>query len=346
MPTLIDDATPHTTSDTTASTIHSPAAQFPQSTLQDLPTVVDDAAPDNSSVAAARTIPASAAPVAQRGPHDLLKQSVLFQSSFQNRAASLIYSLWPLSTRPPRGACPDAAIVATPAPVEPPTVVRVPVVVQHPAADEVINDYTAGVEVGPVSRTKDNTRGAAVEESMTIPTLEESLALASQRVWGVVLRAMQLIALLFLFDPSNFERKMLLLAKTGGGKSHVIRMIGTLLKGIHLIVHPLLVLTADQTAKFASGSDEFGQIGVHNLDEEGAVSREYRDRFTKYILMVLTKILPERCTYLYHHSSSPRTLAFDAPFFAARDVEPSDPSRLMRRTSSESRVPHSVQKSE
>ena len=88
--------------------------------------------------------------------------------------------------------------------------------------------------------------------------LEESLATTSQCASGVMSRAMQFVPMLFLFDLSNFERKMLLLAKNWGEKSHVIRMIGTLLKVIHLIVHPLLVPTAYQTTKFACGSDEFG----------------------------------------------------------------------------------------
>ena len=76
-------------------------------------------------------------------------------------------------------------------------------------------------------------------------TLEDDLATASNLVWGVSLRTMQMSALTFLFREANVERKMLLVQKTGSGKTHVIRMAGTMLKGIHLILHPLLVLTAD-----------------------------------------------------------------------------------------------------
>ena len=52
-------------------------------------------------------------------------------------------------------------------------------------------------------------------------------------------------------------------------------MIGMLLKEIHLTVHPLLVLTADQIKQFSCGLDEFGQNDTHNLDTEATVLGEY-----------------------------------------------------------------------
>jgi len=55
--------------------------------------------------------------------------------------------------------------------------------------------------------------------------------------------------------------------RTGGGKSHIVRLLGTLLGGIHLIFHPILSLTADQLTAFQSGCDDFGAIIAMNLDE-------------------------------------------------------------------------------
>lgn len=76
----------------------------------------------------------------------------------------------------------------------------------------------------------------------------EYFVLASRLVWSIdELWPMQLDALLRLFNPSKTKKKLLYVQRTGGGKAHVIIMIGTLLKGIHLIVHPsLALLTADQ----------------------------------------------------------------------------------------------------
>ena len=64
MPTLIDNAAPNTTSNTTACTIQLPAAHVAQSTSQDLPTLIDNAAPDTTSNTTACTIQSPAAHVA------------------------------------------------------------------------------------------------------------------------------------------------------------------------------------------------------------------------------------------------------------------------------------------
>ena len=58
----------------------------------------------------------------------------------------------------------------------------------------------------------------------------------------------------------------MLVTRTGGGKSHVFRMLGTLLRGVHLIIHPLLVLAADQMQKFGEGSFDFGTVACVNVD--------------------------------------------------------------------------------
>ena len=83
---------------------------------------------------------------------------------------------------------------------------------------------------------------------------------------------MQIDALCHLFRPEDSERKMLLVTRTGGGKSHVLRLVGTLLRAVHLVLHPLLVLTADQMPKFLAASDAHGPHSAYNLDKFPASS--------------------------------------------------------------------------
>ena len=87
-------------------------------------------------------------------------------------------------------------------------------------------------------------------------------AAVSHRVWGVHVHPMQLRSLLFLFSEDNLVCKILLVARTlGGGRSHVIRMTGTTFRGIHLIIHPIMVLTADQITKFTYAPTSHGCDG-------------------------------------------------------------------------------------
>ena len=63
-------------------------------------------------------------------------------------------------------------------------------------------------------------------------------------------------------------------------------MAGTMLRAIQLIIHPLLVLTADQTSNFLSGTDRFGPVSAHNLDEHASTSAAYRKRLVDYLLAI------------------------------------------------------------
>ena len=67
-----------------------------------------------------------------------------------------------------------------------------------------------------------------------------------------------------------------------------MRMTGKMLRGIQLIIHPLLVLTADQTSKFLCEMDRFGHVSAHNLDEHAATSGAYRKRLVEYLLAIPT----------------------------------------------------------
>ena len=58
----------------------------------------------------------------------------------------------------------------------------------------------------------------------------------------------------------------MLVTRTGGENSNVFRMLGTLLRGVHLIVHALLVLAADQMQNFGECSSAFGGVTLVNVD--------------------------------------------------------------------------------
>jgi superfamily II DNA helicase RecQ len=62
--------------------------------------------------------------------------------------------------------------------------------------------------------------------------------------------------------------KILLVVKTGAGKSHVMRATGVLLGGVCLIIMPLLALRSDQVAKLCMASQQaYGAVNYYHLDE-------------------------------------------------------------------------------
>ena len=89
----------------------------------------------------------------------------------------------------------------------------------------------------------------------------------SRDVWGTPsLRPMQSNILRLLIDPS-LPNAVLAVYRTGLGKSHVIRMIGVLDRGICMIFIPLLTLSADVMKKFQSACQHFGSVRAYHLDE-------------------------------------------------------------------------------
>eukprot|EP00978_Attheya_sp_CCMP212_P042563 scaffold261658_cov69-Attheya_sp.AAC.1 len=65
-----------------------------------------------------------------------------------------------------------------------------------------------------------------------------------------------------------YRRRALLCVKTGGGKSAVVQMVATILKGIHIILVPLLALGADQVEKAKNAQPPFSRfIKAVHLDE-------------------------------------------------------------------------------
>ena len=75
-----------------------------------------------------------------------------------------------------------------------------------------------------------------------------------------------------LADPSRLKT-LLLIDRTGGGKTHITRVVGCVKRGVVLIIVPLLALSADQLAKFKEGSQAYGTAETHHMDEVVKESR-------------------------------------------------------------------------
>ena len=89
----------------------------------------------------------------------------------------------------------------------------------------------------------------------------------SDFVWEVEeLRDSQYRIAQVMFDP-NLPNQIVAVYPTGSGKSHVIRVIGAMHRGICLIFIPLLTLSADVMAKFDSACQLYGSVRSYHLDE-------------------------------------------------------------------------------
>ena len=99
-------------------------------------------------------------------------------------------------------------------------------------------------------------------------------AACSDKVWNEPrLRPNQVKALCHLFDPST-PRSLLVVDRTGSGKTHITRVAGVVEKGITLILINLHSLSADQMAKFVDANQAYGTVEAHNA---GRIRRLRRD---------------------------------------------------------------------
>ena len=79
--------------------------------------------------------------------------------------------------------------------------------------------------------------------------------------WGVsTLRPFQEYALGFVFENKSSDGTVVLVDRTGGGKSHVMRCAGTITRGAVLLIVPLLALAADVFLKFINSDSSNGSI--------------------------------------------------------------------------------------
>ena len=101
----------------------------------------------------------------------------------------------------------------------------------------------------------------------TDAVLDEATTSCSREIWGQpALRPNQLTACRRLVDPGK-PTSLLLVERTGGGKTHVTRVVGAIERGIVLVIVPLLALSADQLKKFKSANQAYGAVDAFHIDE-------------------------------------------------------------------------------
>ena len=107
---------------------------------------------------------------------------------------------------------------------------------------------------------------------------------------------------------SNDERKQLIVQPKGHGKSHVMQLLGICLKGTHLIIHPLLVLTSDHAPSFQTGNEEYGVIEADNLDKCASMLSSHRQDIIQRIIGL-------------HKNTTSTIFLFASPQFLARNKD-------------------------
>jgi len=97
--------------------------------------------------------------------------------------------------------------------------------------------------------------------------IDKSCQGCSRNVWRVPdLPIRQREVLTKYIDPRT-PKYMVVCLRTASGKSHIMRVIGTMERGIMLIFIPLLTLSADVLDKFVSAEQKYGKVRVFHLDE-------------------------------------------------------------------------------
>ena len=97
--------------------------------------------------------------------------------------------------------------------------------------------------------------------------LKSCIVAASASVWGVLeMYPAQLDAIYRLLHPVR-PNHLAVIQRTGAGKTHILRTLGVIERGIILIFIPLLTLSADVMSKFTSADQQFGAVAVQHLDE-------------------------------------------------------------------------------
>ena len=91
----------------------------------------------------------------------------------------------------------------------------------------------------------------------------------SLKVWKEErpLKHLQNVALTMSTDPDICRMKVEFFARTGYGKTHFVRVLGCLLRGVFVIIVPLLSLSADQIKKMLGANNDHGSVEAHHLDE-------------------------------------------------------------------------------
>ena len=90
----------------------------------------------------------------------------------------------------------------------------------------------------------------------------------SSRVWSAsTCRPTQHDAVETIIYDENCGGKLLVVDRTGSGKSRILRIIGTFTGGIVVVIVPLLALSANQMAKIETALQSHGSVAAILLDE-------------------------------------------------------------------------------
>ncbi len=97
--------------------------------------------------------------------------------------------------------------------------------------------------------------------------LKDCIVAALALVWGIpTMHPTQLEACYCLLHPHR-PNALVVVHQTGGGKTHILRTLGVIERGIALISIPLLTLSTDVMHKFEDAITTWGNMGIYHLDE-------------------------------------------------------------------------------
>jgi superfamily II DNA helicase RecQ len=109
--------------------------------------------------------------------------------------------------------------------------------------------------------------GAATAGGCDDNRLKACIVAALTSIWGVPDRfPAQLNAVFCLLHPMK-PNHLAVVERTGAGKTHILRMLDVIERGIVLIFIPLLTLLADVMSKFTCANHRFGTVIIQHLDE-------------------------------------------------------------------------------
>ena len=96
--------------------------------------------------------------------------------------------------------------------------------------------------------------------------LRACIVAASSSVRGVQEMYTMQIDSVFLLHPVR-SNNLAVIQQTGAGKTHILRTLGMMERGIVLIFIPLFTLSADVMSKFTCADQRFGAVTVQHLDK-------------------------------------------------------------------------------
>ena len=113
--------------------------------------------------------------------------------------------------------------------------------------------------------------------------LKSCIIAASALVWSVhEMYPAQLDAVYRLLHPVR-PNHLAVIQGTGAGKTHILRTLGVIERGIILIFIPLLTLSADVMSKFTCANQKFGAVAVQHFDELFDANKQvYYDLLEQY----------------------------------------------------------------